>query len=72
MWNLKKINNVSKITKRNRLTNIENKLVVTSKEREAGRGSTGVKSLRGTNYMYKKSYRIYCTIGETWEYIQYF
>ena len=46
----KKFNNVSKITKRNRLTDIENKLVVTSTEREVERGNTGIKSLRGTNY----------------------
>ena len=46
----KKFNNVSKITKRNRLTDIENKLVFTSTEREVERGNTGVKSLSGTKY----------------------
>ena len=36
-------------TRRNRLTDTENKLVVTSGEREVGRGKTG-RRLRDTNY----------------------
>ena len=38
MWNIKK---------RNRLTDLENKVVITSGEREGGRQGRG---LRGTNY----------------------
>ena len=45
MWNLKKKSKLVNITikkKRYRLTDIENKLVVTSEEREAKRGNLGV------------------------------
>ena len=38
------------ITKRNRLTDIENKLVVTSWEREGGKEQYRGMGLRGTNY----------------------
>ena len=38
----KKYNKPVNITKRNRLTDIENKLVVTSGEREGGRAKIGV------------------------------
>ena len=49
MWNLK--NKTSKYNKkRNRLTYIENKLVVSSGERDEGRGEIGVEGLRSTNY----------------------
>ena len=41
MWNLKNNNKLVNITKRNTLTNIENKLVVTSGEREGRRGNIG-------------------------------
>ena len=37
MWNLKKYNKLVNITKNSRLTDIENKLAVTSGEREGGR-----------------------------------
>ena len=40
MWNLK--NKQVNITKRNRLTNTENKLVVTSVEKKGGSGNIGV------------------------------
>ena len=36
MWNLKNITNTKQIQKRSRLTDIENKLLVTSREREEG------------------------------------
>ena len=35
---------------RNRLTDIENKPVVTSRERESGEGQDTGRGLRGTNY----------------------
>ena len=38
------------ITKRNRFTDIENKSVVTSGEREGGEGQDRCRELRGTNY----------------------
>ena len=38
----KKYNKLVNISKRNRLTDIENKLVVSSGERERGRGKIGV------------------------------
>ena len=40
MWNLKNI--INEYNKTKRLTDIENKLVVTSGEREGGRGKIGV------------------------------
>ena len=39
--------------KRNRFTDIENKLVITSGEREMRRGRIRLGELRGTNYLYK-------------------
>ena len=39
----KKYNKLLNITKRNRLTDIENKLVVTTGEREGGRSKIGVR-----------------------------
>ena len=49
MWNLK--NKRVNITKRNRLPDIESKLVVTSgRGTVVGRGNIGSRGLRGTNY----------------------
>ena len=42
MWNLKNTTNELIQQNRNRLTDIENKLVVTRGEREVGRGKMGV------------------------------
>ena len=42
MWNLKSTKNYLIKQKRNRLADTENKLVLTSGEREAGRGNIGV------------------------------
>ena len=44
-------------TKRNRLTDTENKLVVTSGEREVGRGKTGVGDSEIQTTMYKISHK---------------
>ena len=41
MWNLKNKTRVN-ITKQKQLTDIENKLMVTSEEREGGRGKIGI------------------------------
>ena len=48
MWNLK--NKQVNITKRNRLTNIENKLVVTSGEWEGRKGKDRGRGLKDINY----------------------
>ena len=61
--NLKKYNKVVNITKRSRLTYIENKLVVTSGERER-RGNIGVGEQEVQTIGCKIGSRIYCT---TWE-----
>ena len=57
MWNLKKYNKVANITKRNRLTDTENKLVVTSGEREGGRGNRGGREEKVQTIRYKISYK---------------
>ena len=50
MWDLKKYNKPVNITKkRNRLTDMENKLVVSIGEREGGWQYRG-RGVRGTNY----------------------
>ena len=49
MWNLKNKTNVYN-KKESRLTDTENKLVVTSGEREVRRGNIGEEELRGTNH----------------------
>ena len=41
MWNLKKYNKLVNITKKSRLTDIENKLVATSRERRQGAETQG-------------------------------
>ena len=46
----KKYNKLVNITKEKQLTDIENKLVVTSGEREGGKGNIGVWGLRGISY----------------------
>ena len=42
MWNLKNKTNECIQQNRNRLTHVENKLVIINRERERGRGRTGV------------------------------
>ena len=52
----KKYNKLVNKTKRSRLTDIENKLVVTSGEREEGRGNVGVgEKEKGLLWDYMKS-----------------
>ena len=46
IWNQKNTNKLMNITKRSRLTDTENKLVVTSGEREGGTGKKGQKIKR--------------------------
>ena len=48
MWNLKKIKQTSEYNK-NRLTDTENTVVVTSGKREGGDGHDRSRGLRGTN-----------------------
>ena len=43
MWNIKKIKQTSEYNKRNRYTDKENILLVTSGEREGGSGKIGVR-----------------------------
>ena len=43
--------------KRSRLTDIENKLVVTSRERDGGRRNRGVKGEKAQTVRYKISYK---------------
>ena len=50
MWNLKKYNQLVNITKRSRLTEIQNKLVVTTGERGGGEGQDKAGIVGGTNY----------------------
>ena len=51
-----KYNKLVNITKRNRFIDIENKSVVTSGERERGRGKTGVGDYMIQTIMYEMSY----------------
>ena len=50
-----KLMNKTNKQKRSRLTDIENKLVVTSRERDGGRRNRGVKGEKGLMWDYMKS-----------------
>ena len=50
MWNLKNKTNERMQQNRNKLTDIENKLMVTSGGMEEGRGKNRGRQLRGTNH----------------------
>ena len=53
IWNLKKVKQTNEYS-RNWLTDDENKLVVTSGERDGGRGKIGVGDWEVPTIMYKK------------------
>lgn len=55
MWNPKKYNQPANITKRSRLTDIENKLAITNGQREQGRAKIGVGKIKGLLWSYMKS-----------------
>ena len=57
----KKYNKLVNIQKRSRLTDIENKLVVTSRERGRGKIGVGGGEVGGTNYWGKIGSWMYCT-----------
>ena len=67
----KKIKQTSEYNKRNRLTDIENKLVFISGEREVGRGKIGVGDEEVQTTMYKTN-KLQGYIVQHKEYSQYF
>ena len=67
----KKIKQTSEYNKRNRLTDIENKLVFISGEREVGRGKIGVGDEEVQTTMYKIN-KLQGYIVQHREYSQYF